>query len=306
MREIIDSIDTPDGFFHDGNPATGELGTIVPAGWLNDVQAAAQMNQAELIRVLAAAGIAVNAEKSDQLLSAVLALLAGDFDAHIAAENPHTQYAGRSAAIGYYDTLPVNKQAEPMIYVPVYGLMHWAAAANMYRSDGCGLIMQSPIPAAWPGTVKANGGTLKKTDFAGLWSWAQENGLVVPAANWVAGTAFYADLGGDNFKVPDIRSEFVRMWDDGRNVDTGRAFGTSQGDAIRNFTGAVSSFYKSQTFTASGVMGISAYGTTPARLGTAGSDPGDNSTINIDPSRQVPTASENRPRNVALTACIKF
>src|SRR6185369_17564502 len=28
-----------DGRFHDGNPATGQLGTIVTAEWLNDVQA---------------------------------------------------------------------------------------------------------------------------------------------------------------------------------------------------------------------------------------------------------------------------
>lgn len=60
MREI----NTPDGLFHDGNPATGELGTIVTAAWLN-------MLQAEVISVLADRGLTVDPAKSNQLLEAI-------------------------------------------------------------------------------------------------------------------------------------------------------------------------------------------------------------------------------------------
>ena len=60
-------IDTSDGLFHDGNPAIGELGTILRAAWLNAVQN-------ELLAVLAEVGIEPDATKYDQLLQAVVAL----------------------------------------------------------------------------------------------------------------------------------------------------------------------------------------------------------------------------------------
>ncbi|WP_315383485.1 hypothetical protein [Microvirgula aerodenitrificans] len=34
----MQKINTPDGLFHEGNPATGELGTIVTSAWMNAVQ----------------------------------------------------------------------------------------------------------------------------------------------------------------------------------------------------------------------------------------------------------------------------
>lgn len=34
--------------------------------------------------------------------------------------------------------------------------------------------------------------------------------------------------GGNNFKLPDLRGEFIRGWDHGRGADIGRVFGTSQ------------------------------------------------------------------------------
>ena len=40
--------------------------------------------------------------------------------------------------------------------------------------------------------------------------------------------------------LPDLRGEFIRGWDDGRGVDAGRIILAQQGDAIRNITGFVS------------------------------------------------------------------
>ena len=37
-----------------------------------------------------------------------------------------------------------------------------------------------------------------------------------------------------------MRGEFIRRLDSGRGVDNGRGLGSSQGDAIRNITGIVS------------------------------------------------------------------
>lgn len=83
----------------------------------------------------------------------------------------------------------------------------------------------------------------------------------------------------------------------------GRAFGSWQGDAIRNITGALSPTHASSVGgTATGAIGkISGAGDTgtsnqgEARLG-----------FDFDASRVVPTAPENRVRNVALLICIKY
>lgn len=75
MRPLMPPVQTPDNLFHDGNPLTGELGTIVDAEHLNNVQGAVRDAQSELITVLTAAGINVDPTKKNQLLTALKALL---------------------------------------------------------------------------------------------------------------------------------------------------------------------------------------------------------------------------------------
>ncbi|ASJ26200.1 hypothetical protein [Laribacter hongkongensis] len=77
MNPIIPPINTADSLFHDGNPATGELGTIVSAEWLNNMQGALRGNQSELIALLTAAGIEPSAAKADQVLTAMRSLFLG-------------------------------------------------------------------------------------------------------------------------------------------------------------------------------------------------------------------------------------
>lgn len=52
MQDPIKPVPTPDQKFHDGNPSTGELGTIVSADWLNTVQSALQATQQEVLSVI--------------------------------------------------------------------------------------------------------------------------------------------------------------------------------------------------------------------------------------------------------------
>ncbi|MDH1653777.1 tail fiber protein [Enterobacter roggenkampii] len=60
MRPLMPPVQTPDNLFHDGNPLTGELGTIVEAEHLNNVQGSLRDVQSELISVLTAAGMETN------------------------------------------------------------------------------------------------------------------------------------------------------------------------------------------------------------------------------------------------------
>ncbi|AHE72543.1 hypothetical protein M942_04440 [Enterobacter ludwigii] len=71
MKDIMPSIGTEDGLFHDGNPATGAQGTIVYADWLNDEQGCTQDIQQEMKNVLAEAGFTPDPAKQNQLLLAI-------------------------------------------------------------------------------------------------------------------------------------------------------------------------------------------------------------------------------------------
>ncbi|HDW2133478.1 TPA: tail fiber protein [Yersinia enterocolitica] len=75
MKNIMPPINTPDNAFHDGNPATGEQGTIVPGLWLNNSQDATRNIQQELISVLTGAGIEIDESKNNQLLDSILKLI---------------------------------------------------------------------------------------------------------------------------------------------------------------------------------------------------------------------------------------
>lgn len=68
-------IDTPDKLFHDGNPATGAEGTIVPAEHLNNEQASIRDVQSEMIAILTAAAMAPDST-AGQLLAALNKLYA--------------------------------------------------------------------------------------------------------------------------------------------------------------------------------------------------------------------------------------
>lgn len=118
--------------------------------------------------------------------------------------------------------------------------------------------------------------------------------------------------------VPDIRGQFVRAWDHGAGVDSesNRAILSSQSDAIRNITGSL-------FFGLDGDVSISSLpsnlqsGATYYDTSVVNRDFGNNLTLNnhteanrwipqkLDASRQVPTAAENRPKNVVLMYIIK-
>ncbi|WP_107860798.1 phage tail protein [Neisseria weaveri] len=114
------AIDTPDKQFKDGN-GTSELGTILPAWWLNQVQG-------EILAVLTAAGIHPNKAKTNQLAEAINRLFVGQAgDQDIAGEKTFTSLltAGRAEHWG-------------KIRMPVQGGGHWFLEANPQSvfSDG--------------------------------------------------------------------------------------------------------------------------------------------------------------------------
>ncbi|MEM7926186.1 phage tail protein [Morganella morganii] len=136
--------------------------------------------------------------------------------------------------------------------------------------------------------IKANGAAISRTTYADLYA--------------VLGLKYGSGNGSTTFNVPDLRGEFPRFWDDGRGVDSGRALGTAQGDAMRNLTGTLSRLYGESGGGTGVFRGVSVANSSKYLSGTW---EGDRAT-EFNASNQVPTAGEFRPRNIALAAWIKY
>lgn len=123
--------------------------------------------------------------------------------------------------------------------------------------------------------------------------WLICNGQAVPRLTYpnlfaAIGTSFGSGDGTTTFNVPDLRGEFIRGWDSGRGVDSGRGFGTWQSDD-----------YKSHS-----------HGLPIGRDGSLSmfsldkDTPGNDSYSKTE--RSAPSGgNETRPRNIALLYCIK-
>ena len=124
------------------------------------------------------------------------------------------------------------------------------------------------------------------------------------------GTTFGAGDGSTTFNLPDLRGEFLRGWDDSRGVDAGRAFASAQAHAMQKIWGY---FGVDDRVNAAG--GLGAFYTATSAAIAAGAPNVDTTAqggdgacyyMGFDSSRQTNTASETRPRNIALLACIKY
>ncbi|HBB5143780.1 TPA: tail fiber protein, partial [Escherichia coli] len=138
-----------------------------------------------------------------------------------------------------------------------------------------------------------------------------------PPTGWLKcnGAAFSAEEHPELAKVyptnelPDLRGEFIRGWDDGRGVDSGRNLVTAQGDAIRNIAGeiyATTAGNSQAIFSgASGAFTQSGFAKIPNISANSGTGDQRSSAVGFSASLQVPTALENRPRNVAFNYIVR-
>ncbi|HIC0059813.1 TPA: phage tail protein [Escherichia coli] len=157
------------------------------------------------------------------------------------------------------------------------------ALTNLGLGEGSALPVGVPVP--WPSATPPTG-------------WLKCNGAAFSAVEYPKLAKAYPTN-----KLPDLRGEFIRGWDDGRGVDAGRQLLSSQGDAIRNIEGF-----------ADGGIGMSfdairgAFydaGTRSATMANNTTAIGKTDDLGFDASRVVPTANENRPRNIAFNYIVR-
>ncbi len=147
-----------------------------------------------------------------------------------------------------------------------------------------GAVVAFARPTPPTGWLRANGATISRSTYAAIFA--------------SIGTRFGSGNGSTTFRLPDLRGEFIRGLDDGRNIDTGRVLGSVQLDAIQNISGVfeVEAVAKSAT----GVFRTTNSGTRH----TGGNNFG--SRVTLEVGRVARVANETRPRNIALLYCIKI
>ena len=164
------------------------------------------------------------------------------------------------------------------------------------------------------GYLECNGAAVSRTTYAALFA--------------VIGTQ-YGSTNSSNFRVPDLRGEFVRGFDNGRGADSGRSIASSQGasnashnhsfsdsgtTSTKTLTGTVQRI--SETFNNSGsATGVFSKSTGSSANFTPGSpDVNDTGSFSINATHNHTFSvsgttgsqgSEARPRNVAMMYIIK-
>jgi microcystin-dependent protein len=235
-------------------------------------------------------------------------VLLGDHTAHgVFYEKPSSPWpidAPTNTAVRWVTYRDSNNNWPTQVAFDAYGQRMWVRTRESsggpwrpwveLQRAAPGMVAPFAMNAAPTGWLKCNGAAVSRTTYADLFS--------AIGVTWGAGN------GSSTFNVPDLRGEFVRGWDDGRGIDSGRSFASQQLDALQNITGTfgpvkAGSLASNPTHntTASGAFTV---GDWEAQQGDGGNRSGVH--IHFNASRVVRTAGETRPRNRALLYCIKF
>ena len=95
------------------------------------------------------------------------------------------------------------------------GLTSALGALGFENPAGSIIMFSASTPPS--GYLECDGAAVSRTTYADLFA--------------VIGEDFGNGDGSTTFNLPDLRGEFVRGWDNGAGVDSGRALGTNQADA---------------------------------------------------------------------------
>ncbi|WP_186115074.1 phage tail protein [Burkholderia gladioli] len=104
----------------------------------------------------------------------------------------------------------------------------WVLSA--ISSASVGQIVFEPRATVRAGYLKANGLSVNRADYPELWAYAQASGALVSEDSWHNGWkgCFSTGNGSSDFRLPDLRGEFIRGWDDVGSIDANRTIGSWQ------------------------------------------------------------------------------
>lgn len=237
---------------------------------------------------------------------AIVADSVGDF-----AANQYLQIGSNNVNSYFY-----NKRSGKYLSMRNDGELRYDGKRLLDASDLLGMVPSGAVlyfagrtaPAGW---LKANGAAVSRTAYAALFA--------------AIGTTYGAGDGRSTFNLPDLRGEFLRGWDDGRGVDTGRGFGSAQAHALQSHQHGLAMaadwagddlwFEQVPKSTFEIPRGKTAVAIRDTRnlIDTTTDVPGYSAAFNVPNMATQPNltqpdyvSGETRPRNVALLAIIKI
>ena len=297
--------------------------------------------QAVTLKIDPSVVLATRQYVDDQIIQ-VKAFVDQQLAAHIAAADPHKQYAPKaSPALTGTPTAPTAAQTVNNTQIATTGFVKSAIAA-LVASSPAALDTLNELAAALGNdpnfaTTVTNALAGKQPLDSTLTNLSGKtvNGILqylglgegsalpvgipvpwpsaTPPTGWLKcnGAPFSAEEYPELAKVyptnelPDLRGEFIRGWDDGRGIDAGREILSAQGDAIRNIVGHVS-FVRKGTTGSDLADGAFRYDSNWSSRITGQASVDDwGSVASFDASRVVPTAPENRPRSIAFNFIVR-
>jgi microcystin-dependent protein len=142
----------------------------------------------------------------------------------------------------------------------------FSPSASVLPAGAVQVFAMSSAPTGW---LSCDGTAVSRSTYSGLYS--------------AIGTTYGSGNGSTTFNLPDLRGEFIRGWDAGRGIDSGRTFGSFQLDEFKSHT-------HSMTFARTGwdaYTGLNVGSGYSQNTGATG-------------------GNETRPRNIAMLYCIKY
>ncbi|QGM80652.1 tail fiber domain-containing protein [Otariodibacter oris] len=122
MREVMKTINTATGRFVDGNPSTGEYGTIVTAEFLNNIQDGVINLQKEAKTLLKEAGIEPDGEQLNQITLAIKSLIDKGYQQQIENLGAADAYKliGQAESVGQLRTIRPESHGQRIIVKSYY------------------------------------------------------------------------------------------------------------------------------------------------------------------------------------------
>ncbi len=273
-------IETPDKTFHDGD-GVSELGTILPAWWLNQVQS-------ELLAVLTAGGIQPDKAKPNQVVEALRKII-------------DEQASGKGLPVGAVVGFP-RAISNPEGYLKADGgTFAQATYPDLHRVLGSNKL---------PNLTRSDVGMTAYFAFDDIPDGWIKYDEIATKVTQSAYPELYRKLVaqyGSIASVPKADDRFIR------NAGAGLAVGTQQGDAIRNITGEAKFGHDGDTtYDPNSAASTSAIyypdrksPDTVSNMSVISNAANNWRPLVFDASRAVPTADENRPKAIAMVLCIK-
>ena len=183
------------------------------------------------------------------------------------------------------------------------GNLSFSAAGGAQGGVPSGAVFCMAVAIVPSGYLECNGAAVSRTGYAALFA--------------VIGTQYGAGNGSSTFNLPDLRGEFVRGFDNGRGIDSGRSISaTPQSDQNKQHNHTASSSVNDSGHVHGTTFDNKKYfpggGSTTITYGGAGSYPADtfsmsSATTGVTVATSIGNdgGGETRPRNIAMMYVIK-